>query len=379
MPGIKGRLETINAIKAEAAAKKMAEKEKTAKELAEKRTGLEQEKAQVEGELTRVTDELQEAENGVKSLDLSDLEGDSRVAIESELVSIKEEMDNLRGKVAELTRRKQEIDEELKGGADETEKMPDDGGAGSKENVAAEQAENTEQDLIEMECQRPLSPEEQQSLDDFSKRLEQIQLTPEKLASIHDYNERVRNLPPEGRPIFAVDRQKQIQVEEEVFNARHKGEIWVAKDALAEYDPIRARNRAKENLPYFPLSVEDDLLVKRKCYESRLGNPRYNETLMQKCIDEIDKSLRRLREERKIQPKEGSELEVLLTKLEGLEHSVGHAHASKRWELRDKGRRSVPEEKRFDYDKQLDKRAPQTKYMRELEKLGARIRQVLES
>lgn len=116
MPGIEDRLAKINAIKAEAEAKKAAEAEKTAKESVEKRTGLEQEKAQVEGELAQTNEELQKNESGlaeINAMDLSALDGESRAAIESEMVGIKEEMDNLSGKVAELTKRKQKIDEDI--------------------------------------------------------------------------------------------------------------------------------------------------------------------------------------------------------------------------------------------------------------------------
>ncbi|MBI5022842.1 MAG: hypothetical protein HZC05_01580 [Candidatus Magasanikbacteria bacterium] len=129
MSGIEDRLAKINAIKAEAEAKKTAEKENAAKELAEKKAGLEQEKAQVEGELASATAELQKNETGlteINAMDLSALDEESRAGIESEIIGIKEEMDNLRGKIDELTKRKQEIDETLKGMAGETEKMSDD-------------------------------------------------------------------------------------------------------------------------------------------------------------------------------------------------------------------------------------------------------------
>lgn len=129
MPGIEDRLAKIKAIQAEAEAKKTAEKETKDKESAEKRTGLEQEKAQVEGELASATDELQKNETGlaeINAMDLSALDDESRAAIESELVGIKEEMENLSSKVAELTKRKQEIDEMLKGGVDTAEKTLDD-------------------------------------------------------------------------------------------------------------------------------------------------------------------------------------------------------------------------------------------------------------
>ncbi|MEK7189401.1 MAG: hypothetical protein AAB666_00260 [Patescibacteria group bacterium] len=129
MPGIEDRLAKIKAIQAEAETKKAAEKEKTTKESAEKKTGLEQEKAQVEGELAQTTEELQKNETGlaeINAMDLSALDPESRAGIEAEIVGIKEEMDGLKGKIEELAKRKQEIDEELKGVAGETEKTSDD-------------------------------------------------------------------------------------------------------------------------------------------------------------------------------------------------------------------------------------------------------------
>ena len=140
MAGIEDRLVKIKAIQAEAEAKKVAEKEKTAKESAEKRTGLEQEKAQIDGELESATEELQKNETGlaeINAMDLSALDTESRAGIEAEIVGIKEEVDNLSGKIAELTKRKQEIDGEMNGGNIEKESFlkPVDLSALGKEHI----------------------------------------------------------------------------------------------------------------------------------------------------------------------------------------------------------------------------------------------------
>lgn len=149
MSGIEDKLAKIKAIQAEAEAKKTAEKETKAKESADKKAGLEQEKAQVEGELAQTTEELQKTESGlaeINAMDLSALDAESRAAIESEMVGIKEEMENLSGKVAELTKREQEIDEILKNGADEIEKTSDEG----KEGASPELATNEDPELTKL-------------------------------------------------------------------------------------------------------------------------------------------------------------------------------------------------------------------------------------
>lgn len=184
MPEIEDRLAKIKAIQAEAEAKKVVEKEAKAKESAEKRTGLEQEKTQVEGELAQTTEELQKNESGlaeINAMDLSALDAESRAAIESEIVGIKEEMDNLSGKVVELTKRKQEIDEELKG---ETKQVIDDESQKSETVGDDAQSEKAEEESLpkslQQELARDLNNEESQKLQEFQKRLDELKSSPNK-------------------------------------------------------------------------------------------------------------------------------------------------------------------------------------------------------
>lgn len=378
MAGIEDRLAKINAIKAEAEAKKTAEKEKTAKESAEKRTGLEQEKVQVEGELALTTEELQKNEAGlaeINAMDLSALDTESRAGIEAEIVGVKEEMDNLRGKIAELTEKKKEIDVELKDVTDETGKISDEKTTEFREEVVAEQAETAEQDSIEMEIQRPLSPEEQKRLDIFFKELKQIQLMPEKTALIHNYNEKIKNLPPQPRGALPNDNDTEWQQTKRLFYEKSKKGL--AADLLIDNDPNAGHWQRSQGLEYVPLSERGRLEAAIDFWSNRLGRPGISDEITQKRLEAAEGMLKFLQEERKIKPKKGSELEGLLEKLNDLKEDVGRRLIKESGELRTKIRQDavLSREKRIDYEK----RDLLTKSMSELRKIFGQITQILES
>ncbi|HBV57740.1 MAG TPA: hypothetical protein DEB73_00480 [Candidatus Magasanikbacteria bacterium] len=378
MAGIEDKLAKINAIKAEAEAKKTAEKEKTAKESAEKRTGLEQEKVQVEGELALTTEELQKNEAGlaeINAMDLSALDTESRAGIEAEIVGVKEEMDNLRGKIAELTEKKKEIDVELKDVTDETGKISDEKTTEFREEVVAEQAETAEQDSIEMEIQRPLSPEEQKRLDIFFKELKQIQLMPEKTALIHNYNEKIKNLPPQPRGALPNDNDTEWQQTKRLFYEKSKKGL--AADLLIDNDPNAGHWQRSQGLEYVPLSERGRLEAAIDFWSNRLGRPGISDEITQKRLEAAEGMLKFLQEERKIKPKKGSELEGLLEKLNDLKEDVGRRLIKESGELRTKIRQDavLSREKRIDYEK----RDLLTKSMSELRKIFGQITQILES